>query len=81
MVLNLVEVIPQQVYIPICPCRLRYPFGQIPTCHGISGFVLRHVLERKKSSVGDAHRVFLRVVEIQQRKVRQYFQNLCNVVV
>ena len=26
----------------------------------------------KKSSVGDAHRVFLRVVEIQRRKVRQY---------
>ena len=67
-----VEVIPQQVYIRICPCRLRYSFGQIPTCHGISGFRFEACAGEKKSSVGDAHRVFLRVVEIQRRKVRQY---------
>ena len=67
-----VEVIPQQVYIRICPCRLRYSFGQIPTCHGISGFRFEARAGEKKSSVGDAHRVFLRVVEIQRRKVRQY---------
>ena len=76
-----VEVIPQQVYIRICPCRLRYSFGQIPTCHGISGFRFEACAGEKKSSVGDAHRVFLRVVEIQRRKVRQYSKNLCNVVV
>ena len=68
----IVEVIPQQVYIRICPCRLRYSFGQIPTCHGISGFRFEARAGEKKSSVGDAHRVFLRVVEIQRRKVRQY---------
>ena len=67
-----VEVIPQQVYIRICPCRLRYSFGQIPTCHGISGFRFEARAGEKKFSVGDAHRVFLRVVEIQRRKVRQY---------
>ena len=72
LILLPVEVIPQQVYIRICPCRLRYSFGQIPTCHGISGFRFEARAGEKKSSVGDAHRVFLRVVEIQRRKVRQY---------
>ena len=35
-------------------------------------FVFEACAREKKSSVGDAHRVFLRVVEIQRRKVRQY---------
>ena len=35
-------------------------------------FRFKACAREKKPSVGDAHRVFLRVVEIQQRKVRQY---------